>query len=128
LFYFILCLSTAGDGTVQENDCEVQGYGRSVAAYGSDKHSNPRQKMVRLFNDFIVDKVTLVVSDQTLEWDNHRGVTGQLVNGSLFALSGQSDSQGPVNYDIFLSLNRVIHGTYRHGHGLCHLTARWVPG
>ena len=111
---------------MQENDSEVQGYGTTFAVYGSDKHPNGRQKLLRLYNDFIIDNLTLVVSDQTVLWNNHHGNAGSMEHFSLFALSGQSDSQGEVNYDLFLGLNRVIAGNYRQGHGLCRLSARWL--
>ncbi len=36
----------------------------------------------------------------------------------LFALAGQSDTEGSVNFDIYASFNRVISGAYRSGIGL----------
>ncbi|KAK7478924.1 hypothetical protein BaRGS_00029791, partial [Batillaria attramentaria] len=118
--------SRPGDGSVQENDCEVQGYGTTFAVYGSDKHPNVRQKLLHSEGNFLVDKLTLVVSDQTILWNNHRGKADNIKHFSLFALSGQSDSQGDVNYDVFLALNRVIDGSYRSGQGLCRMQARWL--
>ncbi|KAL8609831.1 hypothetical protein ACOMHN_020666 [Nucella lapillus] len=118
----------SGDGSVQENDCEAQGYGQAFAVYASDKHTNGRQKLLKMADHFIHDKLTLVISDQSISWDNHRGTAANLTHNSLFALSGQYDRQGAVNYDVYLGLNRVIAGHYRRGHGLCRVTARWLKG
>ncbi|XP_076460508.1 uncharacterized protein LOC143293495 [Babylonia areolata] len=120
----------SGDGYVQENDCEAQGHGTKFAVYASDKHPDGREKLLRLDEDFLADSVsnvTLVVSDESLRWDNHHGNAGSLEqHPSLFALSGQSDEQGSVNYDVFLGVNRVIDGHYRSGTGLCRMSAEWV--
>ena len=116
----------AGDGTVQENDSEAQGYGTAFAVYASDKHPNGRQKLLKMYNNFIFESLTLEVSDQAIAWDNHRGKAGRVVDSSLFALAGQPDNQGSVNYDVYLGLNRVIDGNYRYGYGLCRVVARWL--
>ncbi|KAL8606083.1 hypothetical protein ACOMHN_044419 [Nucella lapillus] len=116
----------SGDGLIQENDCEAQGYGNSFAIYGSDKHPNSQQKLLKIQNGFLVDNLTLIISDQTLTWNDHHGNQDTLNHPSLFALSGQSDNQGLVNYDVYLGLNRVIDGSYRSGHGLCRLSAEWL--
>jgi len=39
-------------------------------------------------------------------------------NGSLFALNGQPDTEGPVNRDIYVAFNRSIDGLYRPGSGV----------
>ncbi|XP_067650043.1 uncharacterized protein [Haliotis asinina] len=116
----------SGDGTTQENDCEAQGYGTSFSVHGSDKSPNPLKKMLYESRDFIKSRVTLVVKDETIIWDNHHGNTDFLRSPALFALNNQSDSQGPVNQDIYLSLNRVIAGTYRSGRGLCKVALKWL--
>lgn len=117
---------TAGDGAVQQNDCEAQGFGSTFSVYASDKHTNAREKLLRSMKLFLFDKLTLIVSDKKIVWNNHRGNADSLTNPSLFALSGQPDNQGKVNYDVFLGLNRVIDGNYRIGHGLCRMSARWL--
>lgn len=122
----IIVFFVAGDGAVQENDCEAQGYGLDFAVYGSDKHANARQKLLQSKRNFIYDRITLVVSDQTISWNNHRGESASLRDPSLFALAGQSDNQGDVNYDVYLGLNRVIDGDYRSGQGLCKVVATWL--
>lgn len=122
----IIVFFVAGDGAVQENDCEAQGYGLDFAVYGSDKHVNARQKLLQSKRNFIYDRITLVVSDQTISWNNHRGESASLRDPSLFALAGQSDNQGDVNYDVYLGLNRVIDGDYRSGQGLCKVVATWL--
>ena len=40
----------------------------------------------------------------------------------LFALAGQPDSEGPVNYDIDAAFNKVIAGDYRFGTGVGQVT------
>ncbi|XP_046555258.1 uncharacterized protein LOC124264551 [Haliotis rubra] len=116
----------SGDGTTQENDCEAQGYGASFSIHGSDKSPNPLKKMLYESRDFITSRVTLIVKDETITWDNHHGNANFLQSPALFALNNQSDSQGPVNRDIYLSLNRVIAGTYRSGRGLCNVALKWL--
>ena len=52
--------------------------------------------------DVFTDHVTIVVGDEYIEFDNHRGVQRCYQSNYLFSLSGASD------YDIFFSMNRAI--------------------
>jgi hypothetical protein len=53
------------------------------------------------------------IEDQKLDWG-----PGELQSEHLFALGGQPDSEGPVNYEIFAGFNRTIYKASRSGHGL----------
>ena len=65
---------------------------------------------------------TFVVRNNFVSWDNGQGVSGSLNSPYLFALAGQSDSEGPVNYDIYAAFNKVIAGDYRFGTGVGQVT------
>lgn len=45
----------------------------------------------------------------------------------MFALAGQPDSEGLVNYDIFAAFNRVIADPFRLGSGAASVTVTLFP-
>lgn len=116
----------SGDGSTQENDCEAEGYGDTFNVYKSDKARDPFKKILYQKKGFLKHRVTFIVSDQSLFWNNHDGIINILNDSTLFALNDQPDSQGQVNSDIYLALNRVISGDYRNGHGLCRAALKWL--
>lgn len=116
----------SGDGSTQQNDCEAEGHGDTFTVYKSDKVEDPFDKIAYRKKGFLKHRVTFIVSDQSLFWNNHNGNTNILNDTTLFALNEQPDSQGPVNSDIYLALNRVISGNYRNGHGLCKASLKWL--
>jgi hypothetical protein len=101
-----------GDCATQSNDAELDIQGTTMRVFG------------------FVDSGSLVIleiSNERLDWDNHSGEAGNLVSPYLYALNGQPDTEGPVNYDIYAAFNRVI--TFdgcppemRRGSGVTHVT------
>ena len=64
----------------------------------------------------------LTISNEFIAWDNGAGVSGSESSSFLFALDGQSDSEGPVNYDIFAAFNRAVASASRIGSGVGEVT------
>ena len=69
--------------------------------------------------DVISEHVTVTIGDEHIEFDNHNGTQRCYDSRFLFTLGGQAATYGPVNYDIFFGLNRVITSSFRSGTGLC---------
>ncbi|MCH7588040.1 MAG: hypothetical protein IIC78_08410 [Chloroflexi bacterium] len=107
-----------GDGRTQSNDAEMQIYDATLTVYGNDGTPKDVRNMLRL-SDFVTfaDVVKVEVRNQYLEWGNAHGV-GELRSEHLFALNGQADWEGPVNYTIFAGFNRTINAPWRTGTGL----------
>lgn len=124
--YNIVLFLLAGDGSTQENDCEFDGYDRRFTIHRSDKAPVPLLKILHSSRDFLHKRASFIISDEQVFWTNHNGDFDFVKDPSLFALNGQEDRQGPINYDVFFSMNRVINGSYRHGHGLCRAAIRWL--
>ena len=65
------------------------------------------------------ETVALTVSNERVHYrSQHVPISGGIGSPWLYALDGQPDTEGPVNYDIFASFNRVIAGNYRSGSGV----------
>ena len=63
--------------------------------------------------------MALTVSNERIRYKSqHFPISGEIRSPWLYALNGQPDTEGPVNYDIFASFNRVIAGNYRSGSGV----------
>lgn len=64
-------------------------------------------------------KIRIVISNNTVSYYNFTtGVSKTWTSPYIFALNGQSDSEGPVNYKVFAGINRVVSGTWRSGYGV----------
>lgn len=111
----------SGDAGDQSNDAELQ--------IGTLREGDPS-----LFNDLLVfgrdglleargstqiaqvvniakkgEIVDLTIANERLKYNNNSfPISGNIHSTWLYALKGQSDSEGPVNYDIFAAFNRVI--------------------
>jgi len=130
----------SGDGATQSNDAEIEiGFPLNLTSpvFNDDTlgiHGNdifpgtppaPGEAPVLIpVIDFVNDSpvVNLTVADQFFAWDNNAGVSGSLNSPFLYALNGQPDSEGPVNYDIFAGFNRVISSNSRIGAGVGEVT------
>jgi hypothetical protein len=116
--------SGGGDAGTQSNDAEID-IGRAEPetsnnfyAFGHDGY--PTSPLGEV-DGFVQqgDTVELRVSDGRVEYVNERiPLAGEFLSPWLYALKGQPDTEGPVNYNIFASFNRVIAGTYRIGTGV----------
>ncbi|ESO87957.1 hypothetical protein LOTGIDRAFT_234762 [Lottia gigantea] len=119
----------SGDGNYQENDSEAEGYNHVFTVYGSDK-SQTFDKVLFTANNALQTNLTVLVTNEEISWKSweidESSHFKTMNNTSLFALKGQTDSQGAVNYDIYFSMNRVIAGNYRSGSGLCKVAFKWL--
>jgi len=126
-----------GDAATQSNDAEMQ-IGVSPSAFGMN---HPQQNDLLVFgNDYYrsqpdhIDplfsvpdlvsngtKITLTVSNESLGWDNHSGTSGHFKSPYLYALNGQPDDEGSVNYDVYAAFNRSMSSS-RSGSGVSKVT------
>ena len=120
-----------GDAGTQSNDAELQvgalrgsggPYG-TLSVFGND-NAPPGSKTVAQVPNVagLVSDLFLTVGNNYAAWDDGNGTQGSASSPYLFALNGQADSEGPVNYDIYASFNRVIGGTHRLGSGVSQVT------
>lgn len=108
----------SGDGGHQTHDAEIQIVNSTMSIWGSDVMVEKEGRQLRQVKDFVRQGQTVefVISDQEVQWNSPQA-NGELRSNFLFALGGQDDFEGPVNRDIFVSLNRVIAGPHRSGAG-----------
>lgn len=124
-----------GDAGTQSNDAEMQ-IGVSpfaflmnhpeqndLSIYGNDYYI-PQQNDSRLLlkPDLVSNgtKIALTIGNEYLAWDNG-SQTGHKRSQYLYALNGQPDQEGPVNYDIYAAFNRSIYSS-RPGSGVSKVT------
>ncbi len=69
-------------------------------------------------------RLSLGISNELLAWDNHAGLAGELTSPHLFALDGQADTEGPVNYDVYAGFNRTVGNNLRTGTGVTKVILR----
>nr|KAG5689370.1 hypothetical protein BaRGS_019744 [Batillaria attramentaria] len=112
----------AGDGATQSNDAELHNRGGRLLLYGKDKARAVTYGKLLDRDDFLngAYKLTINVSNELVTVNNGRE-TIYYNSFKIFALDGQSDFEGPVNYDLYFGMNRVAAGSYRSGTGLCHV-------
>ena len=119
-----------GDSADQENDAEIDGKYPGVFLRSSDKcnHDDSLNTLSSYQDALIVNqvnRVTLYISNEHVRITNDNGLDEYLCHECLFALAGQSDSQGEQNEDIYIALNRVVKGD-RYGFGVCKASLSWV--
>ena len=113
-----------GDGSTQYNDAEMQILNTQLTVYGNDKANELGIEPLKQVNNFVTEDstVTLEVRNEYFRWDNNSGISDSLNSPYLYALNGQPDTQGPVNYDIYAGFNRVISSSSRNGSGVSKVT------
>ncbi len=110
-----------GDYSTQSNDAEMQVHGTALGVYGKD--GTPSQPLASMSGVAALDTfLTLEIGDERLDWDNRDGEADTLISPYLYALDGQPDSEGPVNYEIFAGFNRTVGSSYRDGTGVSYVT------
>ncbi|KAK7087720.1 uncharacterized protein [Littorina saxatilis] len=108
------------DAGSQQRDAEVHGNNKDLTIAGSDKvENNGSYGVLHKSKGFLTGNVTAVVANQRFEATS--GNRFLYFNSfKLFALRGQEDREGDVNYDVFFGMNRVIADDEdRVGSGLC---------
>ena len=107
-----------GDGYTQARDAEVDITDGNFMIFRNDYGRPNNGYLDRLENVVSAeDTVIIEVADGYTKIEYPQG-SQEYVNEYLYALNGQEDFEGPVNYDIFAAFNRVIDGTYRNGTGV----------
>ncbi|KAK7474935.1 hypothetical protein BaRGS_00033822, partial [Batillaria attramentaria] len=103
--------SNSTDWSFNDSDAEVHSRSRTILFYGK---GIPGSWYGHLYSgqDFIDDAVTLNVADELAVANNGNDLL-YFNTYKTFALNGQADSEGPINYDVYLGMNRVIAGSYR---------------
>jgi peptidoglycan hydrolase-like protein with peptidoglycan-binding domain len=106
-----------GDGATQSNDAEYQVQNGSDALYGNDTTTlsqtidGLRGLYLGSNIDFRGKTLGIIVGDQTFTKGYGATIVGMSRRGSnLFALGGEADTEGQINYDIYAGFNRVISG------------------
>ena len=120
--------SGGGDSGTQSNDAEInigngEGHGTDLYIFGKDGTPTPGN-LLECVPGFVANGVVarFTIRNQHISWANNRGKCGSLSSPHLFALAGQPDSEGQVNYEIFAAFNRVIAGPRRFGSGVKRVT------
>ncbi|CAL1525900.1 unnamed protein product [Lymnaea stagnalis] len=119
----------AGDSSSQSRDAEVHGNTNSLLGYLSDNGGSGQAfNIPNLYSNHL----TLLVGDEILVWtaDQDPTKTNFFSSPGWYALNGQPDYEGPVNYDLYLGINKVISGgnyNGRVGSGLCRVGIKFLP-
>lgn len=127
-----------GDSGTTPNTAEVHSKDRVFLIYsnvltGHKDYTTNGHLTVEVKRNVIRGHITIYISHERVEITNHRGYQAVYDSKYLFVLDGQPIGSSPVRYrrprietDIWLSMNRVISGTYRSGTGLCKVAISWV--
>lgn len=117
-----------GDAVTQSNDAEIQVLNTTMTALGRDA-TPPPKKLIDV-PSFVASGRTVIfeVSNNFLGWSS-LNTSGTLSSIYLYALNGQPDTEGPVNYDIYAAFNRVIYdpSAQRTGSGVGFVTVDLLP-
>ncbi|HSH05825.1 MAG TPA: carboxypeptidase regulatory-like domain-containing protein [Anaerolineae bacterium] len=117
-----------GDDGTQSNDSELQIRNSMMSIY-ANQTVPPAETTDDLYHLLSVPNLInngmtlqLEVSNEHLFWDNNNDITAELNSPYIYALNGQTDSEGSINYDIFASFNRSINSAWRTGSGVSQVT------
>jgi hypothetical protein len=119
-----------GDSGTQSNDAELQILDNTFSLFGNDL-------MYRTHGfNFLYDVENVVEEEETILIEaannqmklENRNETINTGCPYLYALAGQPDWEGEVNYDIYAAFNRVIDGPYRRGRGVSKVVIILKPG
>lgn len=117
---------SGGDQGSYSNDAELVFNHGFVTAYLNENAGNRRK--FRL-NNLFRTRLTLIAGDRHVVWfpDDSR-LSNYFYNENFFALNNQADTEGSVNNDLYLGVNKVIeHGSFRTGSGLCAIGIKYLP-
>ena len=113
-----------GDSVHQSNDAEMQIWNTTLGVWGNDNLTIMEVRNMLNLYDIVSqgDTIPIEVSNYYLGWGG-----GELRSQYLYALDGQPDSEGPVNYDIYAAFNRTIYSAGRDGSGVTEVTVTLHP-
>ena len=117
--------SYGGDAGNQSNDAEAQVQGATLSAYGSDYTQGDRQLLNWTNFASAGSTSSIEVRDRYLGWGAN--FANYMNSPYLYALNGEADNEGPVNYDIYAAFNRVINSSYRSGSGVGSVVVTLLP-
>jgi hypothetical protein len=110
-----------GDGATQQRDAEMQIEGQTLSVFASDLGGSPTgaTRLAQTSMSLQDSGLKVCVADMFLSYG---GAYSDLDFSScppgadlLYALAGQPDNEGFVNYDVYVGLNRVIFGAPANG-------------
>mgnify|MGYP001292112389 CR=1 FL=1 len=105
----------------QSRDGEAQILDGNLTIFGDDfmEADQKNGKVLGQANALATSDSTVVfdIGNNRIDWYNDRSLEGSVRSPHILSLGGQEDREGPVNYDVYLGLNRVINGD-RTGKGL----------
>jgi|GEM_PF-2140494 len=111
-----------GDSGTQSNDSELHIENGTLCIYFSDAGggtlfvSEPNAAPAN-------GRIKLEISNNKVYYYNYTtGVSRTWTSPYIFALNGQSDSEGPINYTLYAGINRVVGSTSRVGSGVATAT------
>ena len=112
-----------GDAGQTSNAAEVHNIGDSFFVYsnilsGYESYADSRYLLVEKTAGVVKGHVSVTVGDEFVKYESSSW-NKCYASRYLFTLNGQATNYGPVNYDIFFSMNRVINRASRSGTGLC---------
>ena len=112
-----------GDAGQTSNAAEVHNKGDSFYVYsnildGYESYADSRYLLVEKTAGVVKGHVSVTVGDEFVKYESSSW-NKCYASRYLFTLNGQATNYGPVNYDIFFSMNRVINRASRSGTGLC---------
>ncbi|PVD31300.1 hypothetical protein C0Q70_06712 [Pomacea canaliculata] len=117
-----------GDDSDQSNDAELHTVNDTFYIYakedkdkleeGMDEDSDETHERLHMEPKYVKSDVIVKISDEFVSIDNNHKLV-LLQSPKLFALKGQPDFQGLVNYDVYLGLNKAVGRADRVGEGLC---------
>ena len=118
-----------GDAGTTSNDAEVHNLNKDWFVYSNElpgyQDYTTSGFLVDRVNNVVTNRVTIIIGDEYVEFDNNRGIRRRYRSEYLFTLSGQKPTVGVVDYDIFVAMNRVIKPyVSRTGIGLCGVEIR----
>ncbi|KAK7100076.1 uncharacterized protein [Littorina saxatilis] len=115
-----------GDLGTQSNDAEVHSHDTALLFFGRDKAEGGHYGVLDSYYGFIRrGDVKITVEDSLVTAESGAKII-YFHSEQLFQLKGQADAEGPVNYDVYIGLNRVIDTDSLNGTGLCAVEVNWV--
>lgn len=113
-----------GDAGTQSNDAEVEIVDGVLKVFYNDTGTQALGTAVQRVQNGAAAPygcIKVEISNNTVKYTNfntNETFTETVSQPYSFALDGRADSEGPVNYTIYLGINRVVDGDYRSGSGV----------
>lgn len=121
-----------GDAGHQANNAEIQVNDGRFSIYAREGVPRASQELVRVEDAVEAGSALAIeVGNETVRWWYNAlgaGQSEELVSPYLFALGGQADGKGGVNYQVYAAFDRVVSGSAnRNGDGVRRVDIRLLP-